>query len=1040
MIWFPIKLSLRRFFYLVIMLAILLAGTILWLSQLDFNQYRDTLEQQLSQMLEQPVKIGNVSLAFSRGLALEVSQLRIGHEEMPLATVPIMMATLELEPLLDRRIVFHDISLRQPQVNLLLPEATRNSQNLSPASAYQLPDTLSINRLNVSDAELNIYCRKNNQIQRQVKLTNLQANVSHLQPQRVADILITGQLKDRNTTFLLETTLPPRLDPQQWRHNNFQTHLTVRHLETKGLLNLENRKFPRTVDLQVNIDGVPVRGARVTTSINGSQTAEQLIALSGFWSSDDQSDQLTQLSGNLLGVPLEGQIILSHNDQVNHLQGKLGIAGLELTPALLKRWRVPHAQELIAGQIKQLQLSLDQRWSTTDRLTRLPRVDAAIDLVQLQWQRPEIKYLQDFSANLTLQNQQLQIQNGLFHLNNNAFNFRGHIEAPFKNPKLSLILTTRLPSAELEAQDQWPETLKIAGEIPLQLQLNGPPSGPAFTLKTDLTPVAVNYAEYFTKPAGENSQLLLSGTVDASQLNLDQVKLTLNQQSIIANGSVQRSDPTHHYSVTIDDISLKQLSNYSAFLQQLQVEGKLGGSVTMTPEGWQGTLRLNGFGAHLTSLLGKLRNTTGTINLNSSGMTFHHLAAGLGESQFLVSGTLSDWSEPSLSLDVSGSKIRAHDLIFLNEELTLYDLVGHLLINGDGIRFDPVDVRLEEGTVAHVTGSVTNFRDPEVKLDISGEKVDVLDVINLFIGPDKAPQEHPEKTNTEYKPIIISVHADQGIIRGFRFQNASGLITETHERFVLAPLTFDNGNGAGTARVVFDRTDAKAPLKISGHVNQIDASVLHQDLFEKPGLITGDLDGDFYIEGDPGDNGFWPAARGGMHIKINNGVLRKFNTLSKVFSILNVAQLFKGQLPDMDREGMPFSLMEGSVTLAEGRASTEDLKIYSDAMNMSMVGWQGIIEDNMDFTLGIMPLGTVDKVMTSIPIAGWVLTGENKAFLTAYFKMSGSSENPNVNAIPIDSLSDTVLGVFRRTFGLPGKLIKDIKGLFQEDAPKKVAP
>ncbi len=1040
MSWFPVRLSLRRFFYFIIAVAILIAGLATWISQLDFNRYRAPIEEQLSQMLEQPVRVGNVSLAFSRGLALEVQELMIGQEELPIATIPTMMATLELKPLLERRIAFHDIRLLKPHVNLILPEGRQDQANTDPVPAYEFPEALSINRLDVSDAEVNIYKLKGQKLSKQAHFAKLQANITHLQPQTVADIVITGQLKNRNASFLLETTLPPQLNQQQWRHTNFQTKLTIKHLETKGLLSLKKQHFPKAVDLQIEIEGSPLRGARVTTTVKGSEDKETLASLAGMWGSDDQTDQLAKLSGDLLGVPLSGQIVLSHNGQENHLHGQLGVSNLALNPALLKRWRIPHSEELIGGKLKQLRLTLNERWLASEELSQFPDIDADIDLEQLQWRRPEIKFLQDFSADITLNGQQLAIKNGHLHLNNNLFSFQGKVDALFKEPNVSGFINTEVPASELFAKVQLPADLKVAGQIPIKLQLAGLLPFPEVVLRADLTPLEVSYSDYFEKKQGIPSDLRITGQADELRFNVNQAELTLNHQSIAASGYFQRSAPAENYKITLQDIELPQLSSFSRRLKKLEPEGFIGGTLERHQKAWQGQLRLNRFGAHLTSIIGKLRNTSGTIDLNRSGMVFAKLQAGLGESMFHVSGKLENWTSPTLLLDVNGTKIRAHDLIFRNEDLTLYDLDGHLLIDADGIQFSPVDVRLEEGTSARVTGAVRNFRDPEVNLDITGAKVDVLDVINLFIGPDKTPQQKSQPITKEHKPIIISVHADQGIIKGFRFENASGLITETHERFVLAPLTFENGNGHGDARVVYDRTDPAAPLKISGHVNQIDASVLHQDLFDKPGLITGALDGDFYIEGDPGESGFWPQAKGGMHIKVNNGVLRKFNTLSKVFSILNVAQLFKGQLPNMDREGMPFSLLEASVVLEEGRATTEDLLIHSDAMNISMVGWQGIVQDNMDFTLGIMPLGTVDKVITSIPLAGWVLTGENKAFLTAYFKLTGNSEDPNVSAIPIDSLSDTVLGVFRRTFGLPGKLIKDIRDLFKSTEPKKIDP
>ncbi len=134
---------------------------------------------------------------------------------------------------------------------------------------------------------------------------------------------------------------------------------------------------------------------------------------------------------------------------------------------------------------------------------------------------------------------------------------------------------------------------------------------------------------------------------------------------------------------------------------------------------------------------------------------------------------------------------------------------------------------------------------------------------------------------------------------------------------------------------------------------------------------------------------------------------------------------------------MPFSLMDASVRIGQGILETEDLAITSEAMNLSMVGSQNLIDNTMDFTLGVMPLRTVDKVITNIPIAGWILTGEEKALITAYFKITGSPEKPQVAVIPVDSVSKTVFGIFRRTLGLPGKLVEDIGSLFKQKDEKK---
>jgi len=162
-------------------------------------------------------------------------------------------------------------------------------------------------------------------------------------------------------------------------------------------------------------------------------------------------------------------------------------------------------------------------------------------------------------------------------------------------------------------------------------------------------------------------------------------------------------------------------------------------------------------------------------------------------------------------------------------------------------------------------------------------------------------------------------------------------------------------------------------------------------------------------------------------------VLRRFQVLSKVFSLLNVSQIFALRLPDMSLEGMPYSHLSANALVRDGRLTTEDLFIESPAMNLSLVGEVDLAGNTIDAVLGVKPLRTVDKIVTKIPIAGWILTGEEKALITAHFKVTGNRADPSVYPVPVTSLSEKVFGIFRRVLGLPGKVITDVGQALQGD-------
>ena len=74
---------------------------------------------------------------------------------------------------------------------------------------------------------------------------------------------------------------------------------------------------------------------------------------------------------------------------------------------------------------------------------------------------------------------------------------------------------------------------------------------------------------------------------------------------------------------------------------------------------------------------------------------------------------------------------------------------------------------------------------------------------------------------------------------------------------------------------------------------------------------------------------------------------------------------------------------------SDGSIVTQDLFIASDAINISVIGTANMVREDLDFTIGVQPLQTVDKIVNRIPVVGWLLTGKDKGFLTVLFRGKG---------------------------------------------------
>jgi len=105
-------------------------------------------------------------------------------------------------------------------------------------------------------------------------------------------------------------------------------------------------------------------------------------------------------------------------------------------------------------------------------------------------------------------------------------------------------------------------------------------------------------------------------------------------------------------------------------------------------------------------------------------------------------------------------------------------------------------------------------------------------------------------------------------------------------------------------------------------------------------------------------------------------------------------------------------------------------------MKMNAVGQVNLIEDTVDMTIAVKPFQNLDRIISKIPIAGWLLTGKEQSLVVAYYQVSGSLRDPQVTPIPLRSVGRNVFGIFRNLLGIPEALIGPLEG----EPPPSIKP
>ena len=158
---------------------------------------------------------------------------------------------------------------------------------------------------------------------------------------------------------------------------------------------------------------------------------------------------------------------------------------------------------------------------------------------------------------------------------------------------------------------------------------------------------------------------------------------------------------------------------------------------------------------------------------------------------------------------------------------------------------------------------------------------------------------------------------------------------------------------------------------------------------------------------------------GRLRLEFENGVIERFNLLAKIFSVLNVSQLFRGRFPDLATKGLPYHHIMANIHIKEGVASTDDFVVDSDAMKITIFGNVDLGKHLINARIGVHPLVTLDTVLSNVPVAGYILTGDNKAFLSYVYEIKGTLDDPKIEAIPIKSMGEGFWGIIQRLLETP---------------------
>ncbi len=165
------------------------------------------------------------------------------------------------------------------------------------------------------------------------------------------------------------------------------------------------------------------------------------------------------------------------------------------------------------------------------------------------------------------------------------------------------------------------------------------------------------------------------------------------------------------------------------------------------------------------------------------------------------------------------------------------------------------------------------------------------------------------------------------------------------------------------------------------------------------------------------------SLKGPVKLILADGRIYRMTLLSRILTYLNVNELVRGRLPDLEEEGFPYRTLNIRGVMSDGKFLLEEATMDAPSMGIVATGEVDLLSRKGDLEVLVSPFRTVDTVVRKIPILRYILGGTLVAIPVT---VRGDIGDPKVRTMDPASVGKGLLGIVERTLKVPARVITPI--------------
>lgn len=179
------------------------------------------------------------------------------------------------------------------------------------------------------------------------------------------------------------------------------------------------------------------------------------------------------------------------------------------------------------------------------------------------------------------------------------------------------------------------------------------------------------------------------------------------------------------------------------------------------------------------------------------------------------------------------------------------------------------------------------------------------------------------------------------------------------------------------------------------------------------------IEGPLHLDGSlQGSSKNWRDGK--ITLYSENGFIRRLGFLAKVFSVVNLTDLFTSQkLPQLGDDGFAYSSLEIDSRIKDNQLLIEKAVVKGKGLNLFGQGKIDLQSGQADLIIMVAPLKSIDAIITHLPLIGTVAGGKDQALLSIPVGLKGDLRDPTVTLLPPEAIGEGIVNLLVNTFKMP---------------------